>query len=56
MVESAKESIKQRAAKSEIYSKMQAVFVQMDSTQFVSCLLKIFFITEMISSGCPHVS
>lgn len=31
MVESAKECMKQRASKSEIYGKMQEVFIEMDS-------------------------
>ncbi|KAL1298115.1 hypothetical protein HN51_042530 [Arachis hypogaea] len=33
MVKSAKESIKQKASKSEIYGNLQAVFIEMDSTQ-----------------------
>ncbi|KDP37147.1 hypothetical protein JCGZ_06203 [Jatropha curcas] len=36
MVESAKESIKQKASNSEIYGKMQAVFIEMDSTPAIS--------------------
>ncbi|XP_062089791.1 boron transporter 4 [Humulus lupulus] len=36
MVESAKESIKQKASNSEIYGKMQAVFIEMDSGSFTS--------------------
>ncbi|KAK2378691.1 HCO3- transporter family [Trifolium repens] len=37
MVESAKESIKKKASNSEIYGKMQAVFVEMDSSP-VTCV------------------
>ncbi|XP_020960073.1 probable boron transporter 2 isoform X3 [Arachis ipaensis] len=33
MVKSAKESIKQKASKSEIYGNLQAVFIKMNSTQ-----------------------
>lgn len=36
MVESAKESIKQKASNSEIYGKMQAVFIEMDESPEVS--------------------
>ncbi|XP_010049957.2 boron transporter 4 isoform X1 [Eucalyptus grandis] len=36
MVESAKECMKQKASKSEIYGKMQQVFVEMDSTPTLS--------------------
>ena len=39
MVKSAKESIKQKVANPEIYSNMQAVFIKMDNTQPVSCLV-----------------
>ncbi|KAL5575635.1 hypothetical protein UlMin_017334 [Ulmus minor] len=38
MVESAKESIKQKASNSEIYGKMQAVFIEMDSSPDASGL------------------
>ena len=38
MVESAKESIKRKESNSEIYGKMQAVFIQMDSNPTVSPL------------------
>lgn len=48
MVESAKESIKQKASNSEIYGKMQAVFIEMDGSAAVRPLVttkifKIFF-------------
>lgn len=36
MVETAKESIKQKASNSEIYGKMQAVFIEMDNSSAVS--------------------
>lgn len=36
MVKSAKESIKQNASNSEIYGKMQAVFIEMESSPVVS--------------------
>lgn len=39
MVESAKECMKQKASKSEIYGKMQQVFIEMDSTPVVSPLV-----------------
>ncbi|KAK2986595.1 hypothetical protein RJ640_029637 [Escallonia rubra] len=39
MMKSAKECIKQEASKSEIYGKMQAVFVEMDTTPSVSSTL-----------------
>ena len=39
MVKSAKESIRQKASKSEIYGKMQAVFIEMDSCPDVSISL-----------------
>jgi len=39
MVESAKESIKQKASNSEIYGKMQDVFIEMDSSPIVSSLI-----------------
>lgn len=40
MVDSAKESIKEQASNSEIYSKMQTVFVNIDSSPIVSYLPK----------------
>ena len=36
MVKSAKESIRQKASSSEIYGKMEEVFVEMDSSPDVS--------------------
>lgn len=39
MVATAKESIKQQASNSEIYGKMQAVFIEMDKAPAVSILL-----------------
>lgn len=39
MVKSAKESIRQKASNSEIYGKMQAVFIEMDSSIDVSTSL-----------------
>lgn len=38
MVESAKEGIRQEASNSEIYGKMQAAFIEIDSSSFVSTL------------------
>ena len=38
-MESAKESIKQKASNSEIYGKMQDVFIEMDSSPIVSSLI-----------------
>ena len=35
MVESAKESIRQNASNSEVYGKMQAVFIDMDNSQVI---------------------
>ncbi|KAK9266282.1 hypothetical protein L1049_001803 [Liquidambar formosana] len=40
MVESAKESIKQQASKSEIYDKMQDVFIEMDKTPITTSVVK----------------
>ncbi|XLR69103.1 hypothetical protein S83_019775 [Arachis hypogaea] len=40
MVKSAKESIKQKASKSEIYENLKVVFIEMDSTQDVSIILQ----------------
>lgn len=39
MVESATESIKQKATDSEIYGKIQAVFIEMDNSPIVSSSL-----------------
>lgn len=36
MIESAKDSIKQNASNSEIYGKMQAVFIELDHSPIVS--------------------
>ena len=38
MVKSAKECIKQQASNSEIYGKMQAVFIEMDTAPTVGAL------------------
>ena len=46
IVESAKESIKQKASNSEIYGKMQAVFIEIDSSPEVSSLISNFFLQE----------
>ncbi|KAA8540457.1 hypothetical protein F0562_024624 [Nyssa sinensis] len=40
MVKSAKESIKQQASDSEIYGKMQAVFIEMDSAPIITSVVK----------------
>ncbi|KAJ4718303.1 putative Boron transporter [Melia azedarach] len=40
MVETAKESIRQKASNSEIYGKMQAVFIEMDSSGPVTAVVK----------------
>ncbi|KAE7997383.1 hypothetical protein FH972_002024 [Carpinus fangiana] len=40
MVESAKESIKQKASNSEIYGKMQAVFIEMDGNPVTTSVVK----------------
>ena len=47
MVASAKESIKQNASNSEIYGKMQAVFIEMDSSPAVSPLFTIIAILSI---------
>lgn len=41
-MESAKESIKEKASNSEIYGKMQAVFIEMDGRPVVSLLVYFF--------------
>lgn len=64
MVESAKESIRQNASNSEVYGKMQAVFIEMENSQvilppvstnlrkkhvfFESLLQQHFFLFEMV--------
>ncbi|KAL2932390.1 Boron transporter 4, partial [Bienertia sinuspersici] len=40
MVESAKESMRQRATKSEIYGNMQAIFLEMDMNKLTSTVIK----------------
>ncbi|EEF44695.1 Boron transporter, putative [Ricinus communis] len=47
MVESAKESIKQKASNSEIYGKMQAVFIEMDSSPVVKFFTFFFVAKEL---------
>lgn len=43
MVKSAKESIKQKASNSEIYGKMQAVFIEMDNSTTVNFSIWTYF-------------
>ncbi|PPD85771.1 hypothetical protein GOBAR_DD17290 [Gossypium barbadense] len=55
MVESAKESIKQKASDSEIYSKMQAIFIEMDkSLERVSNLLQSLLVAASVC-GMPAI-
>ena len=48
MVKSAKESIKQKASNSEIYGKMQAVFIEIDSSPEVSSPISSCFSKKVI--------
>ena len=52
-MESAKESIKQKASNSEIYGKMQAVFIEMDSSPVVSSLNNANYSSTLVSSQTP---
>ncbi|XVF24862.1 hypothetical protein REPUB_Repub13aG0164000 [Reevesia pubescens] len=51
MVESAKESIKQKASNSEIYGKMQAVFIEMDSSQETTVVKELEDLKEVVLKG-----
>ncbi|GAY60061.1 hypothetical protein CUMW_199190 [Citrus unshiu] len=53
MVESATESIKQKATDSEIYGKIQAVFIQMDNSPVVK-VKELEDLTELIMKGCKE--
>ncbi|KAH7547356.1 boron transporter 4 [Ziziphus jujuba] len=51
MVESAKESIKQKASNSEIYGKMQAVFIEMDSSPVTTVVKELEDLKEAVMKG-----
>ncbi|XP_031282268.1 boron transporter 4-like [Pistacia vera] len=51
MVESAKESIKQKASNSEIYGKMQAVFIEMDSSHVTAVVKELQDLKEAVMKG-----
>ncbi|KAH9714863.1 Boron transporter 4 [Citrus sinensis] len=51
MVKSAKESIKQNASNSEIYGKMQAVFIEMESSPVTSEVKELEDLKEVIMKG-----
>ncbi|XP_065865175.1 boron transporter 4-like [Euphorbia lathyris] len=51
MVESAKESIKQKASSSEIYGKMQAVFIEMDSSPVNTAARELENLKEAVMKG-----
>ncbi|KAK2432502.1 HCO3- transporter family [Trifolium repens] len=51
MVESAKESIKKKASNSEIYGKLQAVFVEMDSSPVTSVERELENLKEVVLKG-----
>ncbi|WCJ40630.1 HCO3- transporter family [Euphorbia peplus] len=51
MVESAKESIKQEASNSEIYGKMQAVFIEMDSSPVNTAARDLKNLKEAVMKG-----
>ncbi|KAL5756325.1 hypothetical protein ACOSQ2_021071 [Xanthoceras sorbifolium] len=51
MVESAKESIKQKASSSEIYGNMQAVFVEMDSSPATAVANELEYLKEAVMKG-----
>ncbi|KAG8493566.1 hypothetical protein CXB51_011749 [Gossypium anomalum] len=51
MVESAKESIKQKSSDSEIYSKMQAVFIEMDKSPETAVIKKLEDLKKVVMKG-----
>ncbi|KAI5594072.1 hypothetical protein BDE02_03G052400 [Populus trichocarpa] len=51
MVESAKESIKQKASNSEIYGKMQDVFIEMDSSPITTVVRELEDLKEAVMKG-----
>ncbi|KAK4837121.1 hypothetical protein QYF36_002966 [Acer negundo] len=51
MVASAKESIKQKASNSEIYGKMQAVFIEMDSSPATAVAKELQDLKEAVMKG-----
>ncbi|KAF2323276.1 hypothetical protein GH714_034427 [Hevea brasiliensis] len=51
MVESAKESIKQKASNSEIYGKMQAVFLEIDSSPAITVAKELKDLKEAVMNG-----
>ena len=55
MVQSAKECIKQQASNTEIYRKMQAVFIEMDMAPSVSSWGRDQFLETTLSNDLPSV-
>ncbi|XP_022714885.1 boron transporter 4-like isoform X2 [Durio zibethinus] len=51
MVESAKESIKRKASNSEIYGKMQAVFIEMDSSSETTVVKELEDLKKVVMKG-----
>ncbi|XP_031282274.1 boron transporter 4-like [Pistacia vera] len=51
MVETAKESIKQKASNSEIYGKMQSVFIEMDSSHVTAVITELEDLKEAVMKG-----
>ncbi|EEF44729.1 Boron transporter, putative [Ricinus communis] len=51
MVESAKESIKQKASNTEIYGKMQAIFIEIDSSPVTTVAKELKDLKEAIMKG-----
>ncbi|KAG4148190.1 hypothetical protein ERO13_D05G270840v2 [Gossypium hirsutum] len=51
MVESAKESIKQKASDSEIYSKMQAIFIEMDKSLETAVIKELEDLKKVVMKG-----
>lgn len=51
MVKSAKESIKQKASNSEIYGKMQAVFIEMDSSPETTIVKELEDLKKVVMKG-----
>ncbi|XP_011040005.1 PREDICTED: boron transporter 4-like [Populus euphratica] len=51
MVESAKESIKQKASNSEIYGMMQDVFIEMDSSRITTVVRELEALKEAVMKG-----
>ncbi|KAJ0006995.1 hypothetical protein Pint_30032 [Pistacia integerrima] len=51
MVETAKESMKQKASNSEIYGKMQSVFIEMDSSHATAVVTELEDLKEAVMKG-----